>query len=34
MLYCNYKLLNIFRARICLSSGALGYTCVIAAYGV
>jgi len=34
MLYCNYNLLNMFRALICPSSGARDYTCVIAAYGV
>jgi len=34
MLYCNYNLLNMFRAFICPSSGARDYTCVITAYGV
>jgi len=33
MLYGTYNLLNMFRALICSSSGALDYTCVIAAYG-
>jgi len=33
MLYCNYNLLNMFRALIWPSSGARDYTCVIAAYG-
>ena len=34
MLYCTYNVLNMFRALLCPSSGALDYTCVIAAYGV
>ena len=34
MLYCTYDTLNMFRALLCPSSGALGYRCVIAAYGV
>ena len=29
-----YDMLNMFRALLCPSSGALGYTCVFAAYGV
>ena len=32
--YCNYNLLNMFRALICPSSGARDYTCVVSAYGV
>ena len=34
MVYCTYDMLNMFRALICTSSGALDYMCVIAAYGV
>ena len=34
MLYCTYDMLNMFRALLCPSSGALDYMCVIAAYGV
>ena len=34
MLYCTYDMLNMFRTLLCPSSGALDYTCVIAAYGV
>ena len=34
MLYCIYDTLNMFRALLCPSSGALDYTFVIAAYGV
>ena len=34
MLYCAYDTLNMFRALLCSSSGALDYICVITAYGV
>jgi hypothetical protein len=34
MLYCTYDMLNMFRAFLCPSSGALDYMCVIAGYGV
>ena len=34
MVYCTYNLLDMFRARICPSSEARDYTCIIAAYGV
>ena len=36
MVYCTYNLLDMFRAltRICPSSGARDYTCIITAYGV
>ena len=34
MFYCTYDMLNMFRALLCPSSGALDYMCVIAAYGV
>ena len=34
MLYCTYDMLNMFRALLCPSSGALDYTYAIAAYGV
>jgi len=34
MLYCTYDMLNMLRALLCPSSGALGYMCVIAVYGV
>ena len=34
MLYCTYDMLKMFGALLCPSSGALEYTCVIAAYGV
>ena len=34
MLYCTYDMLNMFRALLCPSSGALDYMCVITAYGV
>ena len=34
MLYCTYDMLNMFRAPLCPSSGALDYMCVIATYGV
>jgi hypothetical protein len=30
----DYDMLNMFRALLCPSSGALDYMCVIAAYGV
>jgi len=30
MLYCTYDMLNMFRALLCPSSGALVYMCVIA----
>ena len=33
-LYCIYDTLNMFRALLCPSSGALDYMCAIAAYGV
>ena len=33
-LYCTYDMLNMFRARLCPSSGALDYMCVITSYGV
>ena len=33
-LYCTYDVLDIFRAILCPSSGALDYMCVFAAYGV
>jgi hypothetical protein len=34
MLYCTYDTLNVFRALLCPSSGALDHMYVIAAYGV
>ena len=34
MLYCTYDMLNMFRALLCPSSGALDHMCVFAAYGV
>ena len=34
MLYCIYDMLNMFRALLCPSSGALDYMYAIAAYGV
>ena len=34
MLYCIYDTLNMFRALLCPSSGALDYMYAIAAYGV
>ena len=34
MLCCTYGTLNMFRALLCPTSGALEYMCVIAAYGV
>ena len=34
MVYCTYDMFNMFRELLCPSSGALGYTCVITAYGV
>ena len=34
MFYCTYDMVNMFRALLCPSSGALDYMCVIAAYGV
>jgi len=34
MLYCAYDTLNMFRALLCPSSGALDYMYAIAAYGV
>jgi len=34
MVYCTYKMLNIFRALLWQSSGARDYMCVIPAYGV
>jgi hypothetical protein len=34
MLYCTYDTLNVFRALLCPSSGALDYMYAIAAYGV
>ena len=34
MLYCTYDMLNMFRALLYPSSGALDYICVISAYGV
>ena len=33
-LYCTYETLNMFRALLCPSSGALDYMYAIAAYGV
>ena len=33
-LYCTYDMLNMFRALLCSSSGALDYMCVFTAYGV
>ena len=32
MLYCNYNVLDMYRALTCPSSEAQDYTCVIAAY--
>ena len=34
MVYCNYDMLNMFRALLCPSSGAIDYKCVLVAYGV
>ena len=34
MVYCTYNTLNLFRALLCPSSGALDYMYAIAAYGV
>ena len=34
MLYCTYDILNMFRALLCPSPGALDYMYAIAAYGV
>ena len=34
MVYCSYNMLNTFRAILCPSSGARGFTCIITAYGV
>jgi hypothetical protein len=34
MLYCTYETLNVFRALLCQSSGALDYMYATAAYGV
>ena len=34
MLYCTYDKLNMFRALLCPSSGALDYMCVVTAYCV
>ena len=34
MLYCTYDMLNMFRALLCLSSGARDYMRVITAYVV
>ena len=34
MLYCTYDILNMFRALLCPSPGAVDYMCVFATYGV